>query len=517
MHTNTARRNPSTHAPLAQVGGELLHIPAALPGSMRVLLWVGSMPLVTLLLLLLNPHDHSTAALIYTLVVLLNAIVSGLWVGIGTSLLAFVVLNYFFMQPYHIIGITSAEDAIRLGTFLCVAVVVSGLAGRARDHATRAMHHAAHIDSLYRLSQAISVEVERERILPVITDTTLHLFDAQACQIALLDEAGVLLEQACSGTLPPDNANESQGENIEVPIHHAGHPVGRLTVVRHATAPHLSAVERDMLQMIATQVALVLQRATLAETTRHASVLAEANHLKSTLLSSVSHDLRTPLAVMKGAVSNLLDDSVVWEPRVQRELLASIDEEITHLNRLVGDLLVMSRIETGALEQTRRWYDLSDMTEQVLTRLVPTLAHHCVMLDMPANLPPVRVTYTHIDCVLSNLLENAAYYTPPGTIITLRARDGGGTIQVEVLDEGPGFPDTLLPHVFEKFVRGGSARPTEGSGLGLAICKGLIAAHGGTITAANRAEGGARVAFTLPREAGAEAHAAQRVVEEQPQ
>ncbi|NJN65385.1 MAG: DUF4118 domain-containing protein [Chloroflexaceae bacterium] len=501
MHTNTARPNPSA-LPLPVSERGLPSFPAALPASMRGGLWVGSMALVTLLLLLLRPYiQHSTAALLYLPVILVNAVVSGLWVGIGASLLAFAALNYFFMPPYHAIGITSAEDAVRLSTFLCVAVVVSGLAGRSRDHASRAMRHAAHLDALYRLSQAISAEVELERTLPIITDTTVRLLHVQACQIALRDETGAVVAQACSGTLPTEDTQDTQGWLIELPIQSAGHPIGTLRVGHRESAQPLTPSERDLLQMIATQVALVLERARLVEAARHASALAEANHLKSALLSSVSHDLRTPLAVMKGAVSNLLDETVPWEPGMQRELLTSIDEEITHLNRLVGDLLVMSRIEAGALEQSRSWHDLPDLAEQVLARLASQLAHHRVTLDVPPDLPPVRITYTHIDGVLANLLENAAHYTPPGTAITLRAHECGNTLLVEVLDEGPGFPDVVLPRVFEKFVRGsGSERHTDGSGLGLAICKGLVEAHGGTISAENRVGGGVRIAFTLPCE-----------------
>lgn len=512
MHTHTASTD-SHPAPSRTHGSIRLRERSTWSSTARLLIWVGSVTLVTLLPLLLHPSiQHTTAALLYTLVVLINAIVSGLWVGVGTSLLAFAALNYFFMTPYHAIGITSGEDAVHLGTFLCVAVIVSGLAGRSRDHAAHAMRHAAHLDALYRLSQAISAEVERERILPMISDTTRQLFNAQACHIALLDQAGMLVVYAQSGFL---TSEETMGWRTELPIRHNSHEVGTLTLVHDEGSPSLSIAEHDVLHMIATQVALVLERAKLVETTHHASVLAEANHLKSILLSSVSHDFRTPLAVMKGAVSNLLDESVPWEPRMQHELLCSIDQEITRLDRLVSDLLVMSRIEAGALEQTRSWHEVPDLVEHVIMRLAPVLSHHRVIVDIPTELPPVFITYTHIDRVLTNLLENVVYHTPLGTVITVRANEQGDKLHIAVCDTGPGFPDTILPHVFEKFVRGGdSERHTEGSGLGLAICKGLVAVHGGTICASNRDEGGACVTFTLPREIGAETHAARPMLEE---
>jgi two-component system sensor histidine kinase KdpD len=552
------------------------------------------MLLVTLVLLWLRPHPHlnqSTAALLYVLVVLVNSGVSGLGVGIATSLLSFVAINYFFMLPYETIGFLAMEDAVHMGTFLCVAVVVSSLTGRARSHAEHAMRHAAHLDMLYQLGQRIGAEVERERILPLIADTTVRLLDAHACQILLPDEQGRLVVQACmtsvgkvrAGTTTTTNTTrrcrgrdvachvsptktvgtirvlvgKGDGQRgasvdtetslcpigsqfapigdddvIDVPVQYADQLVGMLRLVRHARSAPLRESEHDGLQMIASQVALVLERARLVETSRQARVLAEANHLKSTLLSLVSHNLRTPLAVMKGDVSNLLDEQVQWEAAVRREVLLSIDEEITRLNRLVGDVLVMSRIEAGALEHTRSWYDLPELIEQVLVRLQPLLVQHHVSLDLPAVLPPVRITYSHIDGVFTNLLENAVYHTPPGTHIVLRVRECGPMLEVAVADDGPGFPSELLPQLFEKFVRGersstqftedavGQAqaemhtkvqsgkgagkrwvvshqRP-EGCGLGLAICKGLVVAHGGTIRAENGEAGGARVTFTLP-------------------
>lgn len=499
-------RSSAPSLPSLPYGRFSLHFPGNASPDVRILIWGGSVALVTLLLLTMHAQiQQSTALLLYLLVILVNAIISGLWVGIGTSILAFVAINYFFMEPYHAIGITSFEDTVRLVTFLSVAIVVSSLAGRARDHAALALRRATHLATLYRLSQAVSAEVELERILPTIATTTTQLLERATCSIELSNDTGTTATPIAGG----ERAGEATEQRVDIPISHANHAIGTLCVVQHETSLPLNTSDYELLQMIATQVALVVERARLVEAVRQASILSEADRLKSTLLSSVSHDLRTPLAVMKGAVSNLLDESVVWEQSARREFLTTIDDEINRLNRLVGDLLVMSRIEAGALEYTRRWHDLADLVEQSLARLTPILAHHHLVVDVSADLPPVRVNYTHIDHVLTNLLENAVHYTPQGTEITVRAWEHGAFIQIDVCDQGPGLPEALLPLVFDKFVRGQDAEShAEGSGLGLAICKGLVEAHGGTIWATNRPECGTCITFTLPQEAGATTHRA---------
>lgn len=273
------------------------------------------------------------------------------------------------------------------------------------------------------------------------------------------------------------------------------------SVAGHARSQALAAAER----------LLAAERARLADAAARAEALAESDRLKSTLLSSVSHDLRTPLAVIKGAATNLLDESVRWDAEARRELLGAIDEETDRLHRLVGDLLAMSRIEAGALPTARSWEDIGELAVAVVARLRPRCPQHQIVVDLPPALPPVRASYIQIDQVLTNLIENAAHHAPPGTTIEVRVAAPPATaappraLRVEVLDRGPGVPAGLRERIFEKFVRAEAPeRSAHGSGLGLAICRGLVEAHAGRIWAEGRPEGGSRFIFTLPVQSGEE-------------
>jgi two-component system sensor histidine kinase KdpD len=220
--------------------------------------------------------------------------------------------------------------------------------------------------------------------------------------------------------------------------------------------------------------------------------------LKSVLISTVSHELRTPLASIIAAVTSLLEPGMQWEAATRREFLHSIYDEAQRLNHLVGNLLDMSRIESGALRPAQDWYGLDEVITAVTRRLEAQLAPYRVTVDVEKGLPLLLLDFTQIDQVLTNLLENAVRYTPPGTAIRITARRQGQAIVVSVADSGPGVPPENLPRLFVKFYRiEGRSRP-QGMGLGLAISKGLIEAHGGRITAHNGPEGGLQITFTLP-------------------
>lgn len=225
---------------------------------------------------------------------------------------------------------------------------------------------------------------------------------------------------------------------------------------------------------------------------------AEKEALRSALLSSISHDLRTPLCAIVGSASVLLDEEHPLPREEQRGLLTMIHDEADHLNRLVRNLLDMSRLQSGGLLVKKEWMTLEEVIGSALERLDRLLARHPVQVNLPSNLPLVAIDGTLIEQVFYNLLENASKHTPPGTSISISAAIVDATLTVEVADSGPGLPKDSEERVFERFFRGARARQDSGVGLGLAICRGLIHAHGGTIRAANRSEGGAVFRFTLP-------------------
>jgi two-component system sensor histidine kinase KdpD len=474
---------------------------------------LGVLVLLTLLLVNVRPLvRQTTAELLYILLVLVSATTFGRWPSMLVGSIAALAFNFFFVPPYSAFGFNAPEDALRLVTFLSVALLVSTLASRAQAQALMAQQRATELSALYNLSQAISADIDLNRTLPTIARTSLELLSVTACTILLYDEQGQLVERTSVGHVPPAAAT------LDVPIRTEQRNFGLLRVARQQAQPALNDEEHEMLETVAAQAALVLERARLSAESTQVQALAASDQLKSTLLTSVSHDLRTPLAVIKGAVTGLLDESIPWDSEARRDLLASVNEETDHLNRLVGDLLEMSRIEAGALSHARTWLDFDELIVTVADQMQRRSPNHCLVLAVPNDLPLVQGNYAQLERVVINLLQNAVNYSPSGSPVEVRAQaleshDAGPQhanpasacyLLVEVADHGPGIPEPLKHQIFDKFVRAAPPeRHAEGSGLGLAICKGLIEAHGGRIWAENLPRGGARFSFTLPVPANA--------------
>jgi two-component system sensor histidine kinase KdpD len=442
--------------------------------------------------------ETATIAMVYLLGVLIVATTAGLGPGILTSLLSFLAFNFFFVAPRYTFHVESAQNVLHLVTFLAVAVTASSLAARARSAADRANRRATELSALYQLSQTISAQVDLGSILPVIARTTCQLLDVSSSAIWLYD-AGQLIEQTRAG----DVSNDLQ--MIRIPIRDRANVLGFLEVVERSPGGGLREEERQLLATLAAQTRLAIDRSRLVAQVAHNQALSESDRLKSALLASVTHDLRTPLAILKGATSTLFAEGVVWDAATQRSLGQTIDMEIDHLNRIVGNLLDMSRIEAGTLPSERDWYDLAEVIGATLQHLDLRLNGRPLTVELAPDLPFVFINPVLVDQILTNLVENALKYTPQGTPIGLIAQCAGaadtpGTVTVTVRDHGPGIPEHDRERIFEKFYRGrATAGQAGGAGLGLSICKGIIEAHGGRIWAENCPDGGAAFSFTLPK------------------
>ncbi|NTU81889.1 MAG: two-component system sensor histidine kinase KdbD, partial [Chloroflexales bacterium] len=261
------------------------------------------------------------------------------------------------------------------------------------------------------------------------------------------------------------------------------------------------------LETFASQTALAVERAALAREAARATVAAETERLRAALLSSVSHDLRTPLAIITGALTNLTQSGDSLDAATRADLAQTATDEAQRLNRLVSNLLEMTRLEAGAVQARKEWQPLEEVVGVAVARvagdetregLLP--GNHPLSIDLPPELPLIPLDGILIEQVLVNLLENAVKHTPSGTPITLCAQQMGAAVQVEVADRGPGLAPGDERRVFAKFFRGGASRSRGSSGLGLAICKGMVEAHGGRIWAENGPGGGAVFRFTLPLE-----------------
>jgi signal transduction histidine kinase len=250
--------------------------------------------------------------------------------------------------------------------------------------------------------------------------------------------------------------------------------------------------------LIASQIATMLEQLRRQQEASRLAILKRTDELKTALLHAVSHDLRTPLASIKTSVTSLLDSSVNWDASAKRALLEGIDEESDRLNRLVGNLLDMSRLEGGMLQLERDWYSIDEVIHTTLRRLKPSFGPQVIEINVPDDLPLIQIDFVRIDQVLTNLVENAIKYTPPDTAIEISARLGEGVLEVTVSDNGPGVAQQHLAHLFDRFYRVSGTGQPQSIGLGLSIAKGMVQAHGGQIYAKSWPGQGLSITFTLP-------------------
>ncbi|MDQ3007705.1 MAG: ATP-binding protein, partial [Chloroflexota bacterium] len=293
----------------------------------------------------------------------------------------------------------------------------------------------------------------------------------------------------------PDATLPARSPELILPIEATRGVIGEIRLWRAALA--ISSSEKRLLQTFASQSALALERSWLAQAESRARVLEESDRLKSVLLSSVSHELRTPLSTIKAASSSLRENEISWDSPARVELISAIDDEADHLNILVGNLLDMSRIESGVLKPKREWNILPEILGTVLVRMRHRIGDHQIEVDIPESLPLVPVDYVQMEQVFTNLVSNSVKYAPEKTRICIRAFVEDESIHVQVSNQGPQVPQEHLERIFDKFYRITAADRVTGTGLGLSICKGIIEAHGGRIWAANMPDGLA-FNFTLP-------------------
>jgi two-component system sensor histidine kinase KdpD len=446
-----------------------------------------------ILYLLRNALDTPIVALLYLLPVGLSTALWGLGPGVAAAFCAFFTFNYFFIPPYYTLLVHRTQDILALVIFFVVAVTISQLVGRAQSSLTKAQAREREATYLYELSTALAGLRNQDAVTHILVERLREVFEASAAEI--------VIQPAPQGALkirhaPAHAARPTLKPTHVIPLTTARGLLGEIHLWRDG--PPLSPTEERLLRTFASQGALALERAVLAQAETRAQVLEESDRLKSALLSSVSHELRTPLATIKAAATSLRGDEVAWENTSAREdLLAAITDEADHLNRLVGNLLDMSRIEAGALKPKREWNLLTEIVGGVLARMRMATEGHRIEIAMPEDLPLVPVDYVQIEQVFTNLLSNSLKYAPSGTLIRIRARVQDNSVLVQVSNQGPPVPTEHLHRIFDKFYRVTAADRVTGTGLGLSICKGIVEAHGGRIWAENLTDGFA-FNFTLP-------------------
>ncbi len=464
--------------------------------------------------------------LVFLVIVVGAATIGGRRSGLLASVVGFLLFDYFLVPPYLTFVINDLHNILALFVFLGFSLLISSLIARARQEAAEARRRATDVQRLYALGQAALGATRREAVLPALTAEIVATFGATAGWVLLPDAATdaplTVVSQAPLGARLPTTAEVALAGQAYVqhdliggvprragsapgrprvlfaPLRVADRALGVLGVSVSSRAEPFSGAEQTLLATLADQVALALERLRLRDEANRAELLEQADELKSALIHAVSHDLRTPLASIKATVTSLLDSSIQWDAATQREFLEGVDEECDRLTRLVSNLLDISRIEGGVLHLERDWYAIEEVINTVRRRLAPRLVDHPLTLDIAPNLPLVPLDFVKIDQVLTNLLENSIKYTPPGTAVTIRALVGDDRLVVVVQDSGPGVASPHLPHLFDKFYRVAAPGQAQGSGLGLTIVRGMVQAHGGTISARSFLGQGLTVTFTLP-------------------
>ncbi|HET8569966.1 MAG TPA: DUF4118 domain-containing protein [Candidatus Limnocylindria bacterium] len=463
----------------------------------------------------------------YLVAVLVTAVLFGRGPAIAASIAAFIAFDWFFVEPLHQLTVEDPDEYVALILFLLVAVVTGTLASSLRERARDATARSREATVLYDVVRLLAESDEPPR---AITSVLARLREELALAAAALEPVAAGIAPAAAGDAealralraasalvlapPPASAGRarwirivpayarrraSAGRAHAVPVTANDRRLATLLVLRPEGSGAFHAADERLLAAAAGQIGAALERARLRREATEAELLRRTDELKTALLDAVSHDLRTPLASIIAAVGSLRQREIRWTEEQRAELTRSIEDEARRLDRLVGDLLDLSRIEAGAFTPRKAWYDLGALIDDVVGRLRPVTLGRQVRVLVPDDLPPIELDYVEIDQVLSNLIENAAKYSPPGSEIEIAAAVDGQVVRVEVADRGPGVPRADARDVFAPFRRLGRDLRTTGAGLGLAIARRLVEAHGGTIGVEPRSGGGSRFVFTLPR------------------
>lgn len=428
-----------------------------------------------------------------------------------------ILFDYCYIPPYLTFAITDIQYVMTLFGLLAVSLVTAALAGQVKEQANAAALREAFTAALYSLGRSLAVSRSLDQTFQVVERHVKEVFrrrivillpDEEELAVRFLSEAfslGDAGREAASRVFATGRSIDAEDDepSTYLPLTTSRGIVGVMGLQEVAAAPEETRAELlpehfRLLEAVASQVASAIERDRLSEKAREAQLLEETDRLQQALLHSISHNLRTPLASITGALSSLSEDSVRLGESGRRELVDTARHEAERLNRLVGDLLDMTRLEAGAMRVQIEPCDVQDVIQSAIAQLGEPSRTHPIVVDAPPMLPLVPMDFVLIAQALVNVLDNAVKYSPPGAPIAVRAEARAEELEIAVTDRGAGIPAADLDRVFDKFYRG---RPNTvtGSGLGLSICKGFVEAHGGRIRAERHPLSGTTIRVTLPR------------------
>ncbi|MEV5873522.1 DUF4118 domain-containing protein [Streptomyces sp. NPDC052101] len=409
------------------------------------------------------------------------ALLGGLLPALASAMVGSLLLNWYFTPPVHTLTIADPKNIVAIAIFIGVAVSVASVV----DLAARRTHQAARLRAESEILSFLAGNVLRgETTLEALLERVRETFGMES--VALLERSGETAPWTCAGSVGPEPARIPEDADVDVPVgdHMALSLRGRV----------LPAADRRVLAAFAAQAAVVLDRQRLQSEADRAKELAEGNRIRTALLAAVSHDLRTPLAGIKAAVTSLRSDDVEWSERDQADLLEAIEEGADRLDHLVGNLLDMSRLQTGTVTPIIRETDL----DEVVPMALGGVPEDSVELDIPETLPMVYVDRGLLERAVANVVENAVKYSPRGERVLVSASALADRVEVRVVDRGPGVPDEAKDRIFEPFQRYGDAPRGVGVGLGLAVARGFAEAVGGTLLAEDTPGGGLTMVLAVP-------------------
>ena len=476
-------------------------------------------------LLLHQMLSVASVAMAFLTAVLVSAVVYGLWPALFASFLSVLAYNFFFLPPLYTFTIEDPENVAALFFFGVTAVIASNLTARVRAQAIVARQRARTTEELYQFSRKLAGAANLDDLLWATVHQIALMLKVRV--VILLPEEGTVVVRA---GFPPEDAldaadvaaarwswekNHVAGRGSDTlpgakrlfkPMNTGRGAVGVIGIDSDEPGPILVPDQHRLLDALSDQAALAIERVNLVEDVDRARLAVETDRLRAALLTSISHDLRTPLASILGSATSLSTHGETLDRTTRLDLIHNIQDEAERLNRFIGNLLDMTRLETGPLRVNTGPVELSDVIGSALRRARKILADHRTEVSLQHDLPMLDVDEVLFEQVMFNLLDNAAKYAPAGSLITIRGWREDGRVGVQVLDEGSGIPQSDLERIFDKFYRGGAAdRRRAGTGLGLAICRGFIESMNGTIVASNRTDrSGAVFTLKLPVFANAE-------------
>ncbi|MEK0317218.1 ATP-binding protein [Cohnella sp. 56] len=473
--------------------------------------------------------DLVNVALIYLFPILFSAVYWGLKPSVFAALLGMLAFDFLFVPPLLSFTVADLRYLLSFAVYLAVAALTSSLAARLKHQVAVARQSETHTASLYAISRQLtavgSLDELLGRLAGQIADLVgerVHIYmrneeTESGYAVFSSDEGGSAFGEGSSAPGESELAivgwvvrysepagrgscNLSEQAGLYMPLRTGARTYGALAVHPARPGERLPVETVRLLEALAGLAAGAIERVKLSEEAKLAQLTAESERLRTAILDSVSHELRTPLATIVGSASALAEDDAIFGPEERRDLLATIREGAMRMNRLVANLLGMVRLESGMLQLRRKWCDVEDLIGVVLADTRELRGDRPVRVEVPVAppLPLLRGDDILLGQVLGNLVSNAVKYSPEGTGIDISVRVLPAAMRIAVADEGIGIPANEREQVFDKFYRGESARGRTGTGLGLAICKGIVEAHGGSISAEPNGERGTRMVVTLP-------------------